>query len=1659
MKINNTIRYLSIHKGLFLLLFVLLSSSTTLFAQQSGIIFYWDSQVGCLSYEEDRVKEVFIETIGEGSCTKTCENNIVNYFIEGPNIAHVNWSVSGGSINAVSPNGLQANILWGAFGSGFVSFEITLTDHTVIQKVFCVDIIKGPVADFTIAGINDNLDFCAEVPLYFINNSHPDGGTQLVSYFWDFGDGTYSSEFEPSHVYMNSGHYTVTLQVRNECNCIAKYTIDIRINRPALPISCPTVVCEGAIEIYSVEGSECGIRWRVEGGHILTNPTSNSVQVIWDDVDDEGFGYLSAYDECNCPLWTTVKIPVIKQIGTILGETELCTPQQYRYKLPQWPGTFYEWTVTNLSGTASATNVIQTDQLNEAILSALEPGTYLLKCVYQNELTSCGGVATLTLTINESQQIAGDFVLCQGSVGSYTTNYANTTWQLSTNGTVISTGSGSNFSYSFSQAGTFMLSASSPDSCNDNAVAITVLETGSLTGSILGDALVCQGLPYTYTIPTASSGYTPIWSTTGGTIQGPNSGNSAVLVFDDPVPLTGYYEVIVEMQRNEFPFCATQPITLQVYPKEADIVIENLDNLSTFCPSSFTSFTFDFDYINEVEDITWRIESITGNTNFGNIIGGQGTDTVQVSWNEVSDSHLGKVYLDIRFCGEVRTFEFDVTLYRTPILTWNVLQTALCAGEFNPFFLEIESDIELYSGTIVWDLGNGAIFEQVITQADTTFASGMLNFPNIFDTDILQTISVTIVNPNGCDVAPSLFGQVLVLPSPRIAITPGHNHGVCPDSGGNFSVNLTANVQGGLTLVGAPEWFKVNGSSPIYVGSGINITITDANGLGQYYAIATADNGCVGKSRTISIYQNCPQGGCSLPFNPTVSAGISSQSDCYSFELIGSYTDTPTSILWYFAPTTGMMLTSSTNTTANFEVVYPGNYLVYYQVSYLNGSGQLCARQDFVEINVPFLSDIRYELVCMGQGAYDVTLYDNSTHILPDSELNGFVYTFFIDGVAQPSGNDPYFNTTSLTAGTHTLGLQLSHPLYPNIISCLAETTLTLYPDPDTNFTISHVPNCTEQAVELTLATLTTAPGYRYEWQFDGTSFIVQSPLTSLTTIINLKERNQQAPVKLIITDPNGCVFENSVLTDDLVSAANYPGGQIEGGGTFCSGEVVILEYIPSLSVPFGYQWMQGNQPIAGATSATYSPTQSGNYWVVLYNTVGCSDRRTPSATVTFYPAPNVSINGPDTVCANSNFTLTATVSGGGNLEKRWLRDGVEIQPWAVATPTTLNLTESVAGVYTYRIEVRDALTGSCSSWAEFEVTVLEVAALSVVYDLFNCNPYQVKLSASATVAGGTFLWSNGENGESIIVNAGGAYSVTYIAGNGCAVTAQLFVPKDPEIYLWLFPSGCVSLCKDEIATKILLPSPNAPFHHYSWDVDDVPDVFGSGFSPVYQIGGDGSLDLTLENELCSVTSAPLVITELACRACDPKLDIKKIKLKTEPYTFYEFDASFENSYGTDIIIEISSPQSFGVFVPSTVSIANGVIHYFSPLTFIPSNGFTGGTIIIRFLIKDKNGRVICFADVSVELPGSGRMANVLSDLKVVPNPLVSITSFDYDLGTSQIGQIRVYDMLGIPRGSFDLKTAKGSIFFDASALPSGNYVVVLFADGKAIQQQVLIKK
>src|SRR5690606_27535933 len=179
-----------------LLIFMAFLSRTTVYAQQSGIVLKWDSQVGCLEYEEDRKKEAFLEDIEEGECVRVCENSVVNYTLTGSNIASVNWNVAGGTIQSITGGGLILEVGWGASGGGAVSFDLVLTDDTIISKTLCIEIIDGPFAHFTVVYSAGSDEFCADVPICFTSVSHPDGGSQLVSYFWDFGDGEFSSAYE-----------------------------------------------------------------------------------------------------------------------------------------------------------------------------------------------------------------------------------------------------------------------------------------------------------------------------------------------------------------------------------------------------------------------------------------------------------------------------------------------------------------------------------------------------------------------------------------------------------------------------------------------------------------------------------------------------------------------------------------------------------------------------------------------------------------------------------------------------------------------------------------------------------------------------------------------------------------------------------------------------------------------------------------------------------------------------------------------------------------------------------------------------------------------------------------------------------------------------------------------------------------------------------------------------------------------------------------------------------------------------------------------------------------------------------------------------------------------------------------------------------------------
>jgi hypothetical protein len=65
----------------------------------------------------------------------------------------------------------------------------------------------APVADFS---MNSNPSEPFEV-IHFYNHSY-----DASQYFWDFGDGYSSTDFEPDHYYENEGTYTVTLTAKDQ---------------------------------------------------------------------------------------------------------------------------------------------------------------------------------------------------------------------------------------------------------------------------------------------------------------------------------------------------------------------------------------------------------------------------------------------------------------------------------------------------------------------------------------------------------------------------------------------------------------------------------------------------------------------------------------------------------------------------------------------------------------------------------------------------------------------------------------------------------------------------------------------------------------------------------------------------------------------------------------------------------------------------------------------------------------------------------------------------------------------------------------------------------------------------------------------------------------------------------------------------------------------------------------------------------------------------------------------------------------------------------------------------------------------------------------------------------------------------------------------------
>ncbi len=220
------------------------------------------------------------------------------------------------------------------------------------------------------------------------------------------------------------------------------------------------------------------------------------------------------------------------------------------------------------------------------------------------------------------------------------------------------------------------------------------------------------------------------------------------------------------------------------------------------------------------------------------------------------------------------------------------------------------------------------------------------------------------------------------------------------------------------------------------------------------------------------------------------------------------------------------------------------------------------------------------------------------------------------------------------------------------------------------------------------------------------------------------------------------------------VTAVDPPELNVDGPAEICEGAEATLE---ANGDPGTYLWNDGSE------NSTLLIDAAGTYTVSLTDADGCVT--TESITVTNLSGPDLTIEGPENICAEEVQTLIATGDEGDFV---W-EDGTVGNQLSISAP----------GRYAVTLTNDDG----CSSERSILVPLLSLPIIRAD-DVEICASQTAILSASSPNA--TVTWAGTESSESISVEEGGTYQV--IAENRCGMNIRdvIVTEIDCECYAYV---------------------------------------------------------------------------------------------------------------------------------------------------------------------------------------------------------------------------------------------------------------------------------
>ena len=649
--------------------------------------------------------------------------------------------------------------------------------------------------------------------------------------------------------------------------------------------------------------------------------------------------------------------------------------------------------------------------------------------------------------------------------------------------------------------------------------------------------------------------------------------------------------------------------------------------------------------------------------------------------------------------------------------------------------------------------------------------------------DATGSYDVTVTDANGCTDNDTVF--VSQAPSLSLTTTPSAPE-VC--TGG--TEDITVIVTGGTT----PYTYSWTGPGIQSGGSSPTVTVDAA---GVYTITVTDANGCTG-SQNVTVATSAGLNVTITPGSPNICSGGSATLTANPTGGSGGYT-----YLWSGPGVNGQTTPSVTATQAGV-----------YDVTVTDSEG--CTGSGSASVTVASNLNITFNPnppeLCTG-GVVDIT----------GTPSGGTApYTYSWSGPGIQSGGSSQTVTVDAT-GSYTLTVTDAN-------SCSGSDTVVVIAAPA--LVVAVTPNspqiCAGGTTVLTANPTTGVPNYTYSWSGPG---IVGSTTTQSVTV------DAAGTYTVTVTDSEGCtgtdtatVTVNSSLNISITPASPE----------VCPSGTTVLTATPAGGqAPFTYGW--SGPGIVGATNGpSVTVDATGSYTVTVTDSMGCAGTQN----VTVNSASNFSVTifptNPE-LCTGSQTTLTATPSGGtGPYSYSWSGPGI------VGSSTSQDVTVDATGSYTVVVTDSQGCTGTDT------VTVTATSGLTVTVTPSSpqiCGGGTVVLTANTSGGESPFSYSwsgpgivGSSSGQSVTVNAAGAYTVVVTDNGGCTGTGNVTVTTGSAISVTVNP-GSGQVCGGSTVTFTATPSGGTAPYTYSWSG---PGIVGSSTLQSVTVNAVGSYSVTV---------------------------------------------------------------------------------------------------------------------------------------------------------------------------------------------------------------------